>query len=140
EPFEKTVTTPLGLATDRFENEAPAVATYSKYTAVIFQEVYTPKEGSQSGDSFWEGEENLQHIRDYLENGGSIFIFGPAFPRTATSAKKPRNLTALSSILGFSYYPKVTLRNPVEVQPAGAGVFENLQNLQWVVHQTTTVD
>lgn len=47
---------------------------------------------------------------------------------------------SLSSILGFSYYPKVTLRNPVEVQPAGVDLFGNQHDLQWVVHHTTTVD
>lgn len=95
EPFEQTVTTPLGLATERFENEAPPVEAYSKYVAVIFQEVYMPEDGPQAGESFWGGEEKLQRIRDYLENGGLIFIFGPAFPSTATSVQKPRNLTSL---------------------------------------------
>lgn len=134
----KHVVTPLGKPTELFEEGAPAVADYKKYAALIFAERFNS--ANTPDEALWSTGDNLQAVSEYLEKGGTIVIIGVAYPRKTESAtEKPRLLDKYDSILGFQYFPKVTLVNPVRPQPAGASWLPGSGEFNWVAPYTVTV-
>lgn len=137
ETFRQYVLEPLGCGADEFIQAAPSVVEYEKYKAVVFLEDF-PKNTSEDG-AIWNVGDNLDAVRKYVREGGRIFIFGEAYPRKSDGSKDYRNLQFCDDLLGFSYYPKVMLKNPVSADDSGAAFFDSGQEMAFVAPYTVTV-
>ncbi len=135
--FEKYVTGPAGYIIEAFEDNAPAVQDYKNYQAIIFLEHFR-KENIRE-DAIWNVGDNLDVVREYVREGGNIWIIGAAFPRNSEGARDFRNLQFCDDLLGFSSHPNIDLYNPVSAQSAGETFFVMEGDMNFVAPYTGTI-
>lgn len=130
--FHQYVTEPLGYSVEIFTKHAPVTEEYKNFDSVVFLERFLGENSEET--AFWDKGDALESVREYLREGGRVFIFSAAFPRNAEAY---RNLTFCDDVLGFSRYPQVDLVNPVHAQEAGKKLFSAGEQMDFVASSIT---